>query len=134
MQAGYEAHPLKGRYERTAPWAKWCQELGIQAPTDDADDDLQVASGAQFKNPRCVLTQKSIFELDDPVEDNQQFIWERSAITQAITQHGGRMENPAKKGTFITLQDLNTCRRVQREAQRRRRDQETQAANYQEIL
>lgn len=133
MEAGYQRHPLRDKSVRTSTWAKWCQEIGAAVP-DDPDDDLQVASGAQFKNFRCILTQKSIFELDDPVEDAQQYIWEKSAIMQLLQQHRGRVENPAKKGVYMTERDLVPCRRVQREAQRRRKEQESQAANTQEIL
>lgn len=133
MKAGYQRHPLRDKAERTGTWAKWCQEIGAPVP-EDPDDDLQVASGAQFKNTRCVLTQRSIFELDDPVEDAQHYIWERSAIIQLIHQFNGRVENPAKKGVFMTMAELVPCRRVQREAQRRRKEQESQAANTEEIL
>lgn len=133
MKAGYQRHPLRDKAERTGCWANWCTEIGAAAPEDD-DDDLQVGSGAQFKNMRCVLSQKSIFELDEPVEDSQNYIWERSAIVQLIHQHGGRAPNPAKTSVQITMQELKACRRVVREAERRRKEEVARAADAEEVL
>lgn len=135
MEMAYQHHPLRNKCEKTATWAEWCHETNATIP-DDPDDDLQLASGAQFKNMRCNVTTKSIFELDDPVEDAQGYIYEKAAIMQLITQHGGRVQNPAKRDAnlFVTAAELVPCRRVQREAQRRRKEQQSQADNAEEIL
>lgn len=134
MQAGYQRHPLRNKPQKTGTWGKWCHETGAAEP-EDLDEDLQVASGAQFKNTRCVLSQKSIFDLAEPVEDSHNFIHERSFIVQHIQQaRGGSVQNPANLQLRITMAELQPCRRVLREAERRRKEEEARAENAQEVL
>eukprot|EP01025_Chloroclados_australasicus_P061040 TRINITY_DN7934_c0_g1_i8.p2 TRINITY_DN7934_c0_g1~~TRINITY_DN7934_c0_g1_i8.p2 ORF type:complete len:237 (-),score=24.20 TRINITY_DN7934_c0_g1_i8:178-888(-) len=124
---------------QTKVWESWCYETNQAQNTID-DDELQLAGGGEFKNAKCVLTQKDIFELDEPVEDSQRYIWEKSAILEYI---GGQMRrnafcgNPANARTPITEDELKPARRLIRETQRRQRAAATQgvpADNVEEIL
>lgn len=126
--ARLDAHAARGRPQQTQLWAKWCSETNRMAPAGDSDDDVQVGDGALFKSHRCTLTQKHIFELQDPVEDRHQFIWERAAIEQYIRTKRGVAMNPAQTTSPITLQELKPARRVLRAAEKARRDAATQGA------
>jgi hypothetical protein len=121
--AAHEAHEHAGNPKKTQAWKEWCESIGEQVQ-DDSDDDLQVGEGAQFKNTKCVLTQKHIFDLKQPVEDSLKFIWEKEAIVAHIADAHRRNKacrNPAAHDTGITLQDLKPSRRVQRAAAKHHR-------------
>lgn len=49
------------------------------APGDD-DDDVIMDTNGYAENARCPYTGKPVEELDDPVEDQQGYVYERSAI------------------------------------------------------
>jgi len=105
------------------------------------DDDIQGVSGGQFKNVRCTLTQQSIFKLAEPVQDAQQWIWERAAIEEHIKKHtsnGAHCINPAQtnRDVHITLAELKCCaRRLERAAAKQKRQQLTQPqTQLEEIL
>jgi hypothetical protein len=127
MDTEYENHPHRNNYQATACWAAWCRETGATV-AQEQDEDLEVQKGGQYKNMRCTLTQKHIFELEDPVEDSHQYIWERRAILEHIRKQRAPVVNPAKPNVVITEAELKTCRRVQRDAARHRKEQESQAA------
>jgi hypothetical protein len=120
MEAAYEQNPLREKSQRTATWRTWCDETGA-AVQDDSDEELQVGQGAVFKNTRCVLSQKSIFDLDEPVEDRLKYVWEKAFIVGYINERNGRCDNPAQPGEPITLAELHPSRRVRREAERRKK-------------
>eukprot|EP00892_Ulva_mutabilis_P004271 jgi/Ulvmu1/2215/UM013_0061.1 len=134
MLTAYETHPLKGVPQKTATWRKWCQEINEHIPEDLEDDDLQIEGGGEFRNFRCVLSQKSIFDLDEPVEDAQQYIWEKRAIIEHIRSNHGHAANPAIRGAMITEAELKPSRRVIREAEKRRRLAATAQEQTMEIL
>lgn len=121
MLAAYDSHPMKGMPQRTAAWRKWCEEINEHVPDELEDDELQIEGGAEFRNRRCVLTQKDIFDLDEPVEDANGWIWEKRAIVEHIRTHQGRAKNPANQVHTITEAELKHSRRVVREAQKRKR-------------
>ena len=131
----HEQHAHHGQPKKTKYWSVWCDETGEQMEGDD--DDLQVGKGAEFKNYTCVLTQKHIFDLKEPVEDSLKFIWEREAIEQHIRSHmrkGQRAENPASTRNAITLEELKVSRRVMRAAVKHKEEQGTQMEKETEIL
>ena len=133
MAARHEAHPDHGRPQHTALWQKWCSETNRNAPASDSDDDVRVGDGGLFRSVRCVLTQKHIFSLENPVEDSHQFIWERAAIEEYIRAKRGFAQNPAKPQVPITLAELKPARRVLRAAEKERRNQATQPRATQEV-
>lgn len=134
MALAYEHHQLKGMPQKTEVWRHWCKETNQALPEDLEDDELQIEGGAEFRNARCVLSQKSIFDLVEPVEDANEYIWERAAIVQHIRAQHGRAMNPANQTLPITEAELKQSRRVIREAQRRRREAATTQAQALEIL
>lgn len=121
MQQAYETHQLRGCPQRTKAWRQWCKETNQHLPEDEEDEELQIEAGAEFRNYRCVLSQKSIFDLAEPVEDSHEYIWEKQAIVQHIRAHHGRATNPANTTLPITEAELKPSRRVLREGNKRRR-------------
>lgn len=111
----HDAHPAKEDLKQTICWNAYLEGAGEDAEDIVDDDEMQVAGG-EFKNIKCVLSQKGIFELADPVEDANKWIWERAVIEEYIQQRGGRCQNPAAAaGVIITLAELKPARKVMRE-------------------
>jgi hypothetical protein len=131
MASEYDNHPHRQDHRLTTAWTAWCKETG-QEVAQVHDDDLEIQTGGDYKNRRCNLTTKDIFELDDPVEDRHGFIWEREALVAFIRKAGGQTKNPARPDVMITETELKPCRRVKRAAAKRRKEQESQAATQAE--
>ena len=131
IEQAYEAEPHHAQPELTPQWRQWCARTKQDVEVGD-DEDLVISKGGEFKNMHCVLTQKSIFELDEAVEDSRGNIWEKAAIVQHIkSSRGGIARNPASNSNEpITMGELKPARRVMREAalQKRRKQQETHDA------
>lgn len=134
MHQAYESHQLRGCPQQTKAWRQWCKETNQHMPEDEEDDELQIEGGAEFRNYRCVLSQKSIFDLAEPVEDAHEYIWEKQAIVQHIRAHHGRATNPANTTLPITEAELKPSRRVLREGNKRRREAANTQTHATEIL
>ncbi|KAK3264957.1 hypothetical protein CYMTET_26326 [Cymbomonas tetramitiformis] len=99
-----------------------------QAMEGEEDEELLVdpTQGHVFKNPKCPLSGRDIEELDDPVEDQQGFIYEKELIERMITRSRTNEVNCPQIGTThtIKLKDLKPAyglkARVERENKRRR--------------
>lgn len=113
----YEKHPHHDDHKQTAPWAEWCKLRGKQV---QEDDDLEIGEGATFMNMKCLVTQKDIFELSEPVEDKSGFIYEKSAVVAMFRRSRDRfITHPARPDLRLTEAELKPSRRVRREAQKR---------------
>uniref|UniRef100_A0A7S3QT71 SP-RING-type domain-containing protein n=1 Tax=Dunaliella tertiolecta TaxID=3047 RepID=A0A7S3QT71_DUNTE len=101
------------------------------------DDDIVMGGGNQeLLNNRCPITQKSVFELEQPVEDQYGYIYEHQAIRATLANHAQRGQ-PCScpiAGTAhrITVADLRPSERIKRARRRAMLQRGTQAGNTQQ--
>ena len=55
------------------------EDFGEAAEGAD-DDGIEGIQGGEFKNVKCTLTQQSIYEIAEPVEDSHQWIHDRCIL------------------------------------------------------
>lgn len=99
-----------------------------QAMEGEEDEEVMVdpTQGTIFKNLKCPLSGKDIEELDDPVEDQLGFIYEKELIERSITRSRNQEIKCPQECTHhkIKLKDLKPAyglkARVERENKRRK--------------
>ncbi|KAL4521323.1 hypothetical protein Ndes2437B_g08086 [Nannochloris sp. 'desiccata'] len=68
--------------------AQFDQEAGAAAPEDDIIDDEIAIAGTSTqqvsRNERCPISAKPILELEDPVVDHMNFVYDKACILQII--------------------------------------------------
>lgn len=105
---------------------------GNGQPLDEVLDDgivIEGSAGAIAKNDRCPVTGKEILELEDPVEDNSGFVYEKSAVEDLLKKNNGSYRIVAGSNHITKLEDLKPARLViiaKRRAKLRRNGTQTQ--------
>lgn len=93
-------------------------------PQDDADNEIQMGGSntGAAPNATCPLSAKPILELEDPVEDQKGYVYERENIENYIREGGGSTTCPAAATnhfvTMATLKKASKVIRLQKKAQR----------------
>lgn len=111
------------------PWLVELQaELGeeVEPQQDDqelgSDDDLIETGGTAFPAMNCLITQKPLLDIDDPVEDNLHYVYERTAIEDYINKNmrrGDAADHPMGAGCPpIRKAHLKPCKKVKKEQRR----------------
>lgn len=113
------------------------QRLEIEdesAQQQDGDDDEVQMGGSNTgaaPNATCPLSLKPILELEDPVEDQKGYVYERENIEGYIRESRGSVSCPAAATshfvTMATLKKANKVIRLQKKAQRLGTQGQTQA-------
>lgn len=92
------------------------------------DDDIAIEDGDgsnAFKNEHCPVTNLPVLELENPVEDEAGFIYERDAVYQILDKQRGQSYQFFIGSSHVTIKEnLNPSRGViaaQKEARKNRR-------------
>ncbi|GAX82058.1 hypothetical protein CEUSTIGMA_g9486.t1 [Chlamydomonas eustigma] len=111
--------------EQSAELKGFDKETGVSGAGNN-DDDVVEGPGCStsFRNEKCPLTMKSVYDLAQPVSDQMDFIYEKSALMSYISNHN-RSGTSAKcpfAGTshVITAQHIKPALQVERAKRRRK--------------
>ena len=92
------------------------------ASADGEDQDVMLTSQARFTvNARCPITSKLIEDIEQPVQDQKGYVYDKQSIEQYIRKKNGSCPCP-QSGTshVITLNDLRPARNVERMRKRQK--------------
>mmetsp|Transcript_41659 Transcript_41659/g.50518 ORF Transcript_41659/g.50518 Transcript_41659/m.50518 type:complete len:243 (+) Transcript_41659:222-950(+) len=103
--------------------AIWKVNHGDEPMPGQEDEDLLVATQAEFANRTCPLSAVNIHDMVEPVEDSKGYIYEKDIIVQWIKSKGGKAACPVV-GTSHTVEeaDLKPCHKLRRQQKRRKLD------------
>ncbi|DBA85803.1 TPA: hypothetical protein ACH3X1_005355 [Trebouxia sp. C0004] len=110
-------------------------EIEDEAAQQQDDDDIKIQMGGSntgaAPNATCPLSGKPILELEDPVEDQKGYVYERENIEEYVRAARGSVACPAAATSHFvnmaTLKKANKVIRLQRKAQRLGTQGQTQA-------
>lgn len=82
----------------------------------DEDEDIVMTGAQATTNSRCPITSKPIADIEEPVQDQKGYVYERRAIEQYIRSKRGAPVPCPQSGTShaLTLADLKPAKAVVR--------------------